>query len=212
MGEMQKIDRRQFLIGVSAVGGGMALGIMPTRDSDAASADPVPWIENRAAGTVEFTPWIAIAPDDTVTIQIATPEIGNGTMTQCAANVVEELQCDWSKVRTEFAPVARDYRENAVYSTIQGPTAYFSGRSTHTERMNLLLQVGASARERLKAAAAAEWRAPVSEITAADSVLTHAKSGRKLRYGEIAAKAAEVKLDAEPTLKPQSEWTFLGKA
>jgi isoquinoline 1-oxidoreductase beta subunit len=211
MGEMQKIDRRQFLIGVSAVGGGMALGILPSREAEAASADASPWIESRAAGSVEFTPWIAIAPDDTVTIQIATPEIGNGTMTQCAANVVEELQCDWAKVRTEFAPVARDYRENAVYSTIQGPTAYFSGRSTAAERMKLLLQVGASARERLKAAAAAEWKVPVAEITAADSVLTHTKSGRKLRYGEIAAKAADVKLDAEPKLKPESEWTFLGK-
>jgi isoquinoline 1-oxidoreductase beta subunit len=159
----------------------------------------------------EFTPWISIKPDNTVLVRVATPEIGNGVMTQAAMTVAEELHCDWSKVQTEFAPPARNYREGGVYSKAGGGLAYFAGRSTSDARMNLALQVGASARERLKAAAAAQWKVPVSEIQAKDSILTHAPSGRTMTYGQIAAKAATIKLDAEPALKPQSEWTLLGK-
>jgi len=205
MGEMRTIDRRQFLIGSAAVGGGMALGFV-TQPSDAAAGSA------KTAAGVEFSPWISIAPDDTVTIQVATPEIGNGTLTQTAMTVAEELACDWSKIVTEFAPTSRDYRENSVYSPFPGPAAYFSGRSTTGERMKLLLQVGASARERLKAAAAKEWSVPASEIEAKDSVLTHRATGRMLRYGAVAAKAAEIRLDKEPAPKPQSEWTLLGKS
>src|SRR5258706_1013912 len=91
-------------------------------------------------------------------------------------------------------------------------SAAFGGGSTNPERMKLMLQVGASARERLKAAAAGEWKVPVAEISAKDSVLTHGASGRTLRYGDIAAKAATIKLQVEPTPKPQSEWVLLGKA
>ena len=89
--------------------------------------------------------------------------------------------------------------------------AYFSGRSTTEARLQLGLQVGASARERLKAAAAQQWKVPVAEIETADSVLTHKPTGRTLTYGQVAAKAASVKLAAEPAPKPQSEWKVLGK-
>jgi isoquinoline 1-oxidoreductase beta subunit len=160
----------------------------------------------------EFTPWISIASDGIITVRVATPEIGNGVMTQGPMLVAEELACDWSKVRAEYAPTSRDYRENGVYALGNAPTGYFSGRSTSPERMKLLLQVGASARERLKTAAAQMWKVPVSEIEAKDSILSHTLTGRVIRYGDIAARAATIKLDVEPTPKPQSEWTLLGKS
>ena len=172
---------------------------------------PVPWGSATASGA-EFDPWVVIAADDTVTIRVATPEIGNGAMTQTPMLVAEELACDWSKIRAEFAPPNRDYREGGIYSPGDAPTGYFSGRSTSSDRMQLMLQVGASARERLKAAAASVWSVPVAEIDVKDSVLTHRPTGRTLRYGEVAAKAATIKLPAEPALKPESEWTLLGKA
>jgi isoquinoline 1-oxidoreductase beta subunit len=72
-------------------------------------------------------------------------------------------------------------------------------------------QVGASARERLIAAAAARWNVPASECTAASSVVTHASSGRTLRYGELAADAAKIVLAAEPAIKTPDQFTFIGK-
>jgi isoquinoline 1-oxidoreductase beta subunit len=77
--------------------------------------------------------------------------------------------------------------------------------------MQLLLRAGASARERLKAAAAERWNVPVQEIDAKNSVLTHMPSGRTLRFGEVAARAATLRLKTEPATKSPSEWTLLGK-
>ena len=132
-------------------------------------------------------------------------------MTQMAMTINEELGGDWSKIRAEFADTNRDFQEKSVYSTTGGPLAYFSGRSTGDDRMALSLQVGASARERLKAAAAAQWNVSRDSVTVENSVISHAASGRKTTFGEVAAAAAAVKLDAEPKPKPRSEWTTLTK-
>ena len=202
------MNRRRFLMSVAAFGGGMALSMVLPRGASAAWADSKPW--KQAPGGHEFSPWVAITADDQVIIRVPTPEIGNGAMTQMAMNVVEELACDWQKVKTEFAPVSRDYAENGVYAI--GFLPYFGGHGTDHVRMAHALQVGASARERLRQAAADHWGVPVAEIAAANSVLTHEPSGRTLSYGEMAAAAATVALTAEPALKPQSEWSFLGKA
>jgi isoquinoline 1-oxidoreductase beta subunit len=206
---MPDLSRRQFIVSAAIVGGGMALSVAP---AEAAFLGAEPWAASDTLGPTEFNAWISIAPDDIVTVRVATPEIGNGAMTQTPMTVAEELACDWSKIRAEYAPPSRDYRENGVYAPGDNPGNYFSGRSTSDERMKLMLQVGASARERLKAAAAAVWQVPVAEIAVKDSVLTHTLSGRTLRYGEVAARAATITLDVEPKPKPQSEWAFLGKA
>src|ERR1700687_3180019 len=183
MGTMPTISRRQFIVSSAAFGGGMALGIVAADSAEAAFLGPLPWVETDALPGAEFTPWISIGADDIVTIRVATPEIGNGAMTQTPMLVAEELACDWNKIRAELAPTSRDYREDSVYSKNDPITGYFSGRSTNPERMKLMLQVGASARERLKAAAAGEWKVPVAEISAKDSVLTHTPTNRTLRYG-----------------------------
>jgi len=201
-------DRRQFIVSVSLAAGGLALGIVSMKAAAGVSARG-PWSSD-AIDASELSPWIEIARDDTVTMRVPTPEVGNGAMTQVAMNVAEELACDWSRVRVEFCSIQRDYLDKGVYNS--GFLPFFSGHGTDKVRMARALQIGASARERLKVAAASHWRVSVAEIEARNSVLTHVPSGRRLRYGEVAAAAAKVTLPAEPVLKPQSEWSFLGKA
>lgn len=203
------LKRREFMIAACAVGGGMALSV---RIAQSATSDREPWADKPRQRSVELNPWIEIWPDDTVLVRVQSPESGNGVLTQNALTVTEELRCDWAKVRAEHISVQRDFRENKLYSSVSGIAATFAGRSTLPERMQLLLQAGASARERLKAAAAERWHAPVSEIEASDSVLTHTPSGRKLRFGEVAERAAAIRLTQEPSLKSPSQWTLLGKA
>ncbi|HTV96159.1 MAG TPA: molybdopterin cofactor-binding domain-containing protein [Steroidobacteraceae bacterium] len=207
------LTRRQFIVSASRAAGGLVLGI-GCADLDAAASPsgasrPGPARPGAAPGS-ELSAWIEIDRDGTVIVRGPTPEIGNGSMTQVAMNVTEELACDWSRVKAECGSVQRDYLENGVYSI--GFQPFFGGHSTEKARMQHALQLGASARERLKAAAAARWNVPVSEIEANSSILTHTPSARRLRYGEVAAEAAQVTLAAEPALKPRSEWTFLGKA
>ena len=206
------LDRRQFVLSVSLAAGGFALGITSAKAATRTGTNGAasgPWSSD-APEADELSAWIEIARDDTVTMRVPTPEIGNGAMTQVAMNMTEELGCDWSHVEVEFCSIQRDYLEKGVYNS--GFLPFFGGHGTDKVRMAHALQLGASARERLKAAAAAHWRAPVSQIEAKNSVLTHMPSGRRLRYGEVAAAAAKITLPAEPALKPQSEWTFLGKA
>jgi isoquinoline 1-oxidoreductase subunit beta len=199
------LDRRQFLVSASLAAGGLTLGIV----SSTSRANTVPWSADAREGD-ELSAWVEISADDTVTMRVPTPEIGNGAMTQVAMNIAEELGCEWSRVTVEFCSVQRDYLEKGVYNS--GFLPFFGGHGTDKVRMTHALQLGASARERLKAAAATRWRVSVSEIDAQSSVLTHRPTGRRARYGEVAAAAARIKLQSEPALKPRNEWTFLGKA
>jgi isoquinoline 1-oxidoreductase beta subunit len=203
MGHQDRLSRRSFV--VSSFAGGMAIAI--SRPANALAPDGKPWEGPQAS---EFSAWLAVGADDVVTVRSTKPEIGNGALTQSAVIVSEELPVDWSKIRVEYAATARDYRENNVYSQ-KDWVRYFSGRSTKENVIDIYLQVGASARERLKTAAAQRWKVPVSEVEAKDSTLVHKASGRTLRYGEVAADAAKVKFAAEPAVKPHSEWTILGK-
>jgi isoquinoline 1-oxidoreductase beta subunit len=209
MSEHRKISRREFVIATAAVSGGMSIAILAIK-----SADIERELRPHAAarGTAELSPWIVISPDDTVLVRVSSPESGNGALTQIAMTITEELQCDWNRVKTEYISINRDFRENNVYSSVGGIAATFAGRSTLPERMKLLLQVGASARERLRAAAAERWNASVAEIEARNSVLTHRASGRTLRFGDVAASAAAIRLKTEPAPKPPGQWSLLGKA
>jgi isoquinoline 1-oxidoreductase beta subunit len=204
-----EMNRRTFLVSAAVFAGGMSLSLRVARSrAQAGSTNSQGW--QPAEDPIEFSAWIAIGSDDTVIVRVPTGEMGTGSMSQVPMNVTEELHCDWSKVRAEFASSTRDYLEQGPYSV--GGQPFFSGHGTDPQRMKLAMQLGASARERLKAAAAARWSAPVSQIDARNSILKHMPSGRTLRYGEVAAEAAKIQLASEPGLKPQSEWTFIGKA
>ncbi|HEY4165993.1 MAG TPA: molybdopterin cofactor-binding domain-containing protein, partial [Reyranella sp.] len=201
-----KPTRRTFLVSSVALGGAMVVG---TR-AMAATADAVPWDKDPAAEGTEFTPWLTISADDTVLVRGTAVDIGNGTLTQLAGYVMEELNPAWDKIKVEYASTNRDYLENNVYSTPGGALAYFSGRSTGPARMDTYMQVAASARERLKAAAAAAWSVPATEITIKDGVLSHS-SGKSARFGEMIAAAAAITLPAEPKTKDRADWVWLGK-
>jgi len=199
-----QITRRDFLLTTAAASGGLVVAI--TIPGVGAAA-----VQQSSADSPELGPWLSISPDDTILLRVPIPESGNGAMTFAAMAVVEELQCDWAKVRVENVSLNRDARENNVYAAIAGTTSTFAGRSTAPSTLQLLQQIGASTRERLKEAAARQWGVPAADVTVHEGVLTHAPSSRSLRYGEVAASAAAIPLASEPSIKNASEWTFLGK-
>jgi isoquinoline 1-oxidoreductase beta subunit len=115
-----KINRREFLASATAVGGAMVLGFyLPPASAQAAPVAGEPWY--RDAMVPEINAWLTIAPDDTVTIRVAQTEMGTGVLTSCPMMVAEELQCDWSKVRAEYASPQRDAVEKAPAWTIPVP-------------------------------------------------------------------------------------------
>ena len=206
----RKTNRREFIV-TAAVGGGMTLGIAFTkgevrRAAVAARVSGRPWESLAGKGDVEVGPWIVIAPDDTVTLRIGQSEMGQGVITSCAKLLAEELECDWSKVRAEYVSVNRHFRENKVYKRL----VTTSSSSVRLGRP-YLQQAGASARERLMAAAAQTWGVPRPELAVKDGVITHHPTGRTLRYGQVAQKAAAIKLSAEPAVKTPDQYTLMKK-
>jgi isoquinoline 1-oxidoreductase beta subunit len=198
MNYMPKIDRRSFLVGTAAVGGGLSLGLRLPFGPDAANA--------AAMGVPEINAWVVVRPDDSVVIRIARSEMGQGSLTGLAQLVAEELDCDWSKVTTEYPTPG----ENVARKRIWGDYASTGSRSIR-ESHEYVRKGGAAAREMLKQAAAAEWKVPVSEVTAANSVITHTPSGRTTTYGKVAEAAAKIEPPADVKLKDPKDWKIAGK-
>src|SRR3989449_1314336 len=193
-----KIDRRSFIIGTAAVGGGLALGLnIPFGASVVRAQD----------GSPEITAWVVIRPDDTVVIRIARSEMGQGTLTGLAQMVAEELECDWSKVTTEYPTPGQSVARKRIWGDFS--TGGSRGIRSSQEYVR---QGGARARTMLIQAAADAWKVPASECSAADSVITHRPSGRTTTYGKVAEAAAKLRPPTNAPLKDPKDWKLIGKS
>src|SRR5438477_1680744 len=159
-----RLSRRSFLVSAAAIGGAMTLGFhVPFRSESASAVETAP----------EINAWIIVEPDDTVIIRVARSEMGQGSFTALPMLVAEELECDWGKVKPEFASASENFRRKQVW----GDMATNASRAISSSQ-DYLRRAGATAREMLIAAAAARWQVPVSECRAAHSRITHVPSGR----------------------------------
>src|SRR5262245_60720505 len=112
MSSEHTITRRQFMITTSVVGGAFVLGFaIPSRQVGAATIAAQPWTSPTEGGA-EVNAWLVIGSDDTVTIRVAQSEMGEGVFTSMPMLVAEELACDWTKVRAEYASANRSLRQN----------------------------------------------------------------------------------------------------
>src|SRR5947208_16658919 len=196
--ETPKMDRRSFLIGTTAAGGGLALGLKVPFGAAVAQAQN---------GPPEVNAWVVIKPDDTVVIRIARSEMGQGTLTGLAQMVAEELECDWSKVTTEYPTPGMSVARKRVWGDFS--TGGSRGiRDSH----QYVRKGGATARVMLVQAAADAWKVPASECSAANSVITHKPTGRTTTYGKVAEAAAKLTPPADVPLKDPKEWKIIGKS
>src|SRR5499426_4355811 len=158
-----------------------------------------------------MSPWISITPDGTITIMSAATEMGQGSMTSLPLIVAEELDADWSRVRIVPAPPIAAIYGNPGFG---GAMMYTAASNAVTSYFRPLRTFGAQVRRVLLDNAARHWGVPVDELTTEPSVVVHAKSGRRLSYGEIAAFA---EIPAEPpeikpeALKKRSQFRLIGK-
>jgi isoquinoline 1-oxidoreductase subunit beta len=193
-----KFDRRSFIIGTAAVGGGLALGLELPFGSKVVRAQD---------GSPEVTAWVVIRPDDTVVIRVARSEMGQGTLTGLAQMVAEELECDWSKVKTEYPTPGQSVARKRVWGDFS--TGGSRGiRDSH----QYVRQGGATARTMLVQAAADAWKVPAAECSAANSVITHKPTGRTVTYGKVAEAAAKLTPPADVPLKDPKDWKLIGKS
>ncbi len=200
---MTHLSRRSLIRTSVAIGGGLALGFhLP--EASAASIPAGSQATTAASGT-EINAWIVIDRDNTVTLRIPHTEMGQGGATSVALLIAEELNVDWAGIKTEFADANRHLRNNREYKVM----------STHGSQLVRLqhphlMGAGASARERLKQAAAAAWGVPRSAVEAKLGTLT--AGDKSATYGEFAEAAARIRLDEEPAIQTDpAKWWLLGK-
>ena len=197
MNDVPQINRRAFVVSAAAFGGGLALGVDLPFGPDVVRA---------ADGAPEVTAWVVIKRDDSVVIRIARSEMGQGSMTGLAQLVAEELECDWSKVSTEFPTPGENLARNRVWGS-----QFTAGSRAIRESNEYVRKAGATARTMLIAAAANEWKVPEAECSASNSVITHKPSGRTTTFGKVAEAAAKIEPPKDVLLKDPKDWKIAGK-
>ena len=198
------LSRRSFITTAVTAAGGFALGI--GESAEAATLSVRPWGDEAARYPGEINAWVVINPDDSVIIRYGRAEMGQGSFTALPQILTEELECDWAFVKPEYASANRNLRDNKVYGSLST-----GGSRAVRETGQMVQQAGASARERLIAAAAKRWNVPAQDCVAAMSKVTHKPTGRTFRFGELAAEAAAIKLDKEPAIKTPDAFKFIGQ-
>jgi isoquinoline 1-oxidoreductase beta subunit len=188
-------SRRSFLKASAAMGGGLLLSASLPLPAGARQGKP--------AAPAVLNTYVRIAPDGIVTIVSKYPEIGQGIKTSLPMLIAEELDVDWKDVRVE----------QALADAAQYGRQVAGGSMATTLHYDELRRVGAAGRQMLVAAAAAEWKVPEAECQTRSGAVQHTPSGRTLRYGALAAKAARVPVPElkSVTLKDPARFQIIGK-
>ncbi len=188
---LPRLSRRDF-IGSAAAAGSLVFGF--------------PITANAQGQAPEINAWVVVQPDETVVIRIARSEMGQGTLTGLAQLVAEELDCDWSRVTTEYPTPGQNLARKRVWGN------FSTGGSRGIRESNEYVRKGgAAARMMLVQAAADEWKVPAAECVAAAGVITHAGSNRRTTYGKVAAAAGQLTPPTNVALKDPKDWKLAGK-
>jgi len=196
---MSKTLSRRTFLRVSAAGGALVIG------------GYVPGLRHaglvEAAGSFEPNVWLKIAADDSVTITLSMLEMGQGVMTSMPMLVAEELDLDWNKVKTEWAPADPRYG-NPNFGGMQ----LTAGSNSVRGMWKVLREAGATARVMLVTAAAQTWGVADNTCSTTKGEVLHSATGRRLRYGSLVDKAASLPVPKAVSLKSPKEFRLAGQS
>ncbi|MGH9239604.1 MAG: molybdopterin cofactor-binding domain-containing protein [Vicinamibacterales bacterium] len=193
--------RRAFLKTSAAATGGLLIGVyfpdvVGEAVLDAQFGPP-------GGGAITPHAFIRIGTDDLVTLTIHKPDNGQGTETSIAQILAEELDCDWSRIRTEFAPI-----NAALYGgALQGTFGSLAIRTTYDP----MRRTGAAARDMLMQAAAARWGIDKSQCRTENGAVINTATNARLSYGSLAEAAAKLPVPANAALKDPAQFKLIGK-
>src|SRR3989449_10758012 len=194
------VSRRDFVVVLTATGGGLLLGCRVGDRSGAATAAaaaPPPAFALNA--------FIRIGSDGRVTLIMCQVEMGQGTYTSMPMLLAEELEVGLDQVQLEHAPPDDKLDATPLFGH-QEPGASTSVRMFYEP----LRRAGATARTMLVTAAAQTWKVDPGSCQAARGVVTHTATGRKLTYAALADKAATLPVPEKVTLKDPKDFKLIG--
>ena len=200
------LTRRLFVVSGLSATGGLAVSVcLPAIAAGLPIAPEPSGSEAIQPPQGEVNAFVVVDPDDSILIRIAKSEMGQGVTTSLAMIVAEELECDFAKVRVEYASAHRNLLDGQPYGRMMT-----GGSSSVRRSREMLQQAGASARARLIAAAARRWGVEPASCAARDGAVWHDGSKRSLNYGEVAADAGHISLRAEPAIKTPDQYKLIG--
>jgi len=200
------VSRREFLVqsGIASCGVAFVLSGCDRQLPNASSP------AGTSTGRLTANSWVTLYTDST--IEIITPgiELGQGAMTALPRLVAEELDADWNQVRVVRAPCDEKRFGNPLFWDMQ----LTAGSRTTLGYFDVLRVAGAQARYVLMTTAAKDWHVAISELTTADSIVSHRATGRHATYAELISKAevpAAFPAFVAPDDKPQMPDDFFGE-
>jgi len=198
MAQSVSTDRREFLKKSAASGAGLVIGLyLPGKYAALAGTAPTD-----ATGV---NAWVKIAPDDSVTLVIDKSEMGQGISTALTMILADELDLDWKKIRTEFAPAAPQYF-NPIFG-LQGTGGSCSVRGSWEP----LAKAGAAAREMLITTAANRWGVEPGTCHTENNAVVNSASGKRLGYGALVEEASKLPVPVNPKVKEANNYKYIGK-
>ena len=205
-------SRRAVVAAGLTAGGGLAVAAsLP----GSAHADAVPAFDMGHGASLassetippdELSAFLVVHKDSSVLVRVPHQEMGQGTSTALAMLAAEELGCDWSKVRMEYASANRNAKSKNIYGR-QMTVGSQGVRSS----VSMMQQAGASARVRLVEAASKRWGVTPDACTSGGGKVTHMATGRSLHFGDLCAEAAVITPAKEPAIKTPDQFTLVGK-
>ncbi len=182
--------RREFLQGILSAGA-LVLG-----------AKVLPETAEAAAKAWNPSVYLGIETDGTVVIVAHRSEMGTGIRSVLPMVAADELDADWKRVKVEQAIGDAKYGSQNT-----------DGSCSIRDFADAMRIAGATARTMLERAAAAKWNVSASECKAENNFIVHAKSGKKLGFGELVADASKLPVPKAEELKfkSPSEYKYIGK-
>lgn len=200
---IENFSRRRFLQAGAALTLGFYLPAFAASEAGPGKAGEV----FTAPSSFDANAFLRIGADNTVTVISKHLEMGQGTYTGLATIVADELDADWNMVRVEGAPADAKRYNNLLWGTAQGT----GGSTAIANSWEQLRKAGATGRAMLVSAAARRWKVNGADIQVRDGVVSHAASGNKLTFGELAADAARETVPADVKLKDPKDFRLIGK-
>jgi isoquinoline 1-oxidoreductase beta subunit len=196
MGELERINRRDFIKIGAVVGGGLLISV----------AIPFAGLRLAKASSNHFAlnDFLRIGEDDSIVIFLSKVEMGQGVWTTLPMLIAEELDCDWNKITVEHRP------PGTVSDFLKPVVDRFTGGSESTvSQFDIYREAGATARTMLVNAAAKRWGVNPGMCRTENGYVI--KDSRKVSYGEVANDASVLPKPAVK-LRERKDWKYIGKS
>ena len=200
------LKRRDFIKLSSAAGGSLILGmLLPSCNTDTKKAATA-----AACDPLQPMPYLKVESNGDITIFFSRAEMGQGVNTSLPMIVAEELDADWSKVKTDLLP----YGVTIDRPDKPGFGGYYTtgGSQSVLSDWKEMRRVGATAKAMLVSAAAKKWNIPEAQCSTANSVVTNTKTNDTITYAELVCDAIKLPIPKEVKLKEAKDFTIIGKA